>query len=251
MTSSFPDHFSSTAAGYASYRPRYPATLFEWLSRITPDREMVWDCGTGTGQAAVGLAEHFGFVVASDASTTQLAHAAPHPRVRYAAMPAERSALASGSAGLVTVAQALHWFDTPAFFAEARRVLAPRGVVAAWSYGLMTLNDPALDEVMEHFHGETVGPYWPRERRLVDEGYRALEFPFTPLRAPTIAMEAHWTLEQLAGYVSTWSAVQHARTATASDPVADLVAKLRAVWGTERMARRRVEWPLTLRAGRV
>jgi len=247
---SFPDHFSSTAAGYASHRPGYPVALFEWLGQVASRRAVAWDCGTGSGQAAVALAEHFDFVVATDPSTAQLTHAESHPRVRYAAMSAERSALATGSASLVTVAQALHWFDTPAFFAEVRRVLGPRGVIAVWSYGLLTLHDDVLDEIVRRFHGETMGPYWPPERRLVDEGYRALELPFTPLQAPTIAMEAHWTLEQFAGYLSTWSAVQRARTATGSDPVAGVVAELRAAWGTERMARR-VEWPLTLRAGRA
>ena len=250
MACSFPDHFSSTAAGYAIYRPNYPAALFEWLGRVAPDRRIAWDCGTGSGQAAVALAEHFALVVATDPSTAQLAHSAPHPRVRYAAMPAERSALPSGAVSLITVAQALHWFDPAAFFAEARRVLTTRGVIAVWSYGLVALNDSALDAVLRRFHSETVGPFWPPERRLVDDGYRALELPFTPVAVPTIAMEAHWTLEQLAGYLSTWSAVQRARTVTQSDPVAGVVEELRAGWGEEHMARR-VEWPLTLRAGRA
>ena len=250
MTSSFPDHFSSTAAGYASYRPRYPAALFEWLSRNTPDREIAWDCGTGTGQAAVALAEHFGFVVASDASTAQLAHAAPHPRVHYAAMPAERSALANESVSLVTVAQALHWFDRPMFFAEARRVLAPRGIVAAWSYGMLTLRDEALDRIVRRFHGEALGPFWPPERRLVDDGYRGVMLPFEPIDAPPLAMEATWTLGQFAGYLSTWSAVQRARAATGADPIPPVTESLRRHWGPDGAARR-VNWPLTLLVGRA
>ena len=138
---SFPDHFSSTAAGYASFRPSYPAALFEWLGHVASHHAVAWDCGTGSGQAAVALADHFDFVVATDPSTMQLAHAASHPRVRYAAMTATWSALANRSASVITVAQALHWFDTPAFFAEARRVLAPRGVIAVWSYGVLTLDE--------------------------------------------------------------------------------------------------------------
>jgi ubiquinone/menaquinone biosynthesis C-methylase UbiE len=246
----FPDHFSTTAASYANFRPSYPRALFEWLASVTPDRRNAWDCGTGSGQAALGLADHFAHIVATDPSAAQLAHASRHPAVSYAAMPAEHSALANGSVSLVTVAQALHWFDQPAFYAEARRVLVAGGVLAVWSYGLLTLHDLALDAVIRRFHGETVGAYWPPERRLVDEGYRALELPFAPVEAPPVAMEAEWSLEQLAGYLSTWSAVQRARAATGTDPLTGVVAALRAEWGPARAARP-VAWPLSLRVGRV
>ena len=216
---------------------------------MAPHTRVAWDCGTGSGQAATALAEHFALVVATDPSTAQLAHAAPHARVRYAAMTAERSALASGAASVITVAQALHWFDRPAFFAEARRVLAPHGVIAVWSYGVATLHDELLDAVVRRFHGETMGPYWPPERRLVDEGYRGLVFPFEPVPAPPFAMEAAWTLSQFAGYLSTWSAVQRARAETGRDPIPDVTESLRRAWASDG-AVRRVEWPLTLLAGR-
>jgi hypothetical protein len=165
-------------------------------------------------------------------------------------MSAERSAIASDSASLVTVAQALHWFDHPAFYAEARRVLVARGVLAVWSYGLMTLHEPVLDGIVHRFHRETLGPYWPPERRLVDEGYRAIELPFERIDAPDFSMTADWALEQLAGYMSTWSAVQRARAETSSDPVGEVLELLRARWGPEERVRR-VEWPLTLRVGRA
>lgn len=249
MSSSFPDHFSSSAARYAAYRPAYPVALFEWLARVAPRHGVAWDCGTGSGQAATALAEHLRFVVATDPSTAQLAHAAVHPRVRYAAMSAERSALASASVSLITVAQALHWFERAAFFAEARRVLVSRGVIAVWSYGVVTTHDAVLDGLIGRFHGETVGPYWPAERRLVDEGYRDLALPFEPIAAPAFAMEATWTLERLAGYLSTWSAVQRARAATGTDPLPPFLESLRSHWGPAARARR-VEWPLTLLAGR-
>jgi ubiquinone/menaquinone biosynthesis C-methylase UbiE len=249
-SSSFPDHFSSSAARYAAYRPHYPAALFEWLARVAPGREVAWDCGTGSGQSATALAEHVALVVATDPSTAQLAHAARHARVLYAAMSAERSALASASVELITVAQALHWFDQRAFFAEARRVLVPHGVIAVWSYGVATLHDETLDALVRRFHGETVGPYWPPERRLVDEGYRDLVLPFEPVQTPAFTMEATWTLEQLAGYLSTWSAVQRARAATGEDPLTGFVEVLRPAWGARGLARR-VEWPLTLLVGRA
>jgi SAM-dependent methyltransferase len=248
--SSFFDHFSASAAGYASYRPGYPPALFEWLASIVPDRDRAWDCGTGSGQAAGPLSRHFAHVVATDPSASQLAHAGRHPRVGYAAMRAECSALASASVSLVTVAQALHWFDQPAFYAEARRVLVARGVVAVWSYGLLTLHDPRLDEIVHHFHRATVGPYWPPERRLVDEGYGTIALPFDRIDAPLFSMTADWTLEHFAGYLSTWSAVQRARAQTGTDPLPAVSDLLRRSWGPGQQARR-VEWPLTLRIGRV
>ena len=247
---SFSDHFSSSASSYASFRPGYPPELFAWLASVAPDRRRAWDCGTGSGQAAIRLAAHFDHVVATDPSVAQLAHASPHSGVHYAAMSAEHNALAGGSASVVTVAQALHWFDRPAFYAEVGRVLVARGVVAVWSYGLLTLRDPTLDEVIRRFHGETMGPYWPPERRLVDEGYRALVLPFEHVEAPPFTMHADWTLEHLAGYLGTGSAVQRARTATGSDPVPRLVESLREAWGRDEGARR-VAWPITLQTGRL
>ena len=247
---SFSDHFSSSAPHYGSYRPGYPPALFAWLASIAPDRRRAWDCGTGSGQAAVPLADHFAHVVATDPSAAQLTHAASRSGVHYAAMTAERSALAAGSTSLVTVAQALHWFDLPAFFAEARRVLVARGLIAVWSYGLLTLHDATLDDIVRRFHGETVGPYWPPERRLVDEGYASLDLPFEHVDAPSYSMHAEWTLDHLAGYLSTWSAVRRARTVTGLDPVAGVMESLRAAWGGEENERR-LDWPLTLHVGRA
>jgi len=246
----FADHFSRIAASYATFRPHYPETLFAWLASVAPTRVRAWDCGTGNGQAAAALSRQFTHVVATDASAAQIGSAEPAGAISYAVMTAERPAIASGSVALVTVAQALHWFDRDVFFAEARRVLVPRGVVAVWSYGLCSLGDAALDETMRHFHSDTVGPYWPAERALVDAGYDRLPFPFDELRPPEFAMTAEWTLAQLEGYVDTWSAVQRARAETGTDPLPDLVSSLRNAWGREGSSRT-VRWPLSLRTGRV
>jgi SAM-dependent methyltransferase len=246
----FPDHYSSVAAHYARYRPHYPHALFAWLASVAPNRRLAWDCGTGNGQAATAMAAHFAHVVATDPSTAQLANAERGVAVSYAAMTAEQAALTGASVAVITVAQALHWFDRPAFYAEVKRVLTPRGVLAAWSYGLCTLGDAALDAELRRFHDETVGPYWPPGRALVDAGYEGLDLPFDELSPPPLAMEARWTLEEFAGYLSTWSAVQRARASTGMDPLPALVEALRARWGAEKSGRR-IEWPLAVRAGRV
>jgi SAM-dependent methyltransferase len=246
----FADHFSRIAASYATYRPRYPDALFAWLASIAPSRDWAWDCATGNGQAATALSRQFAYVVATDPSIEQIWSAERVDGVAYAAMTAERSSIGTSAVALVTVAQALHWFDRDAFFAEARRTLVPRGVIAVWSYGVCTFGDPALDESLRRFHGETVGPYWPTERALVDAGYDRLEFPFDEVRSPGFAMAAEWTLAQLEGYVGTWSAVQRARAETGQDPLPQLVEWLRGEWGPEGSSRT-VSWPLSLRAGRV
>jgi SAM-dependent methyltransferase len=248
-SSEFRDHFAQAAPAYATFRPRYPAALFAALAAQAPARHLAWDCATGSGQAAIGLAEHFERVVATDASEAQLAAALPHPRVRYHRATAEASGLPAGSVALVTVAQALHWLDRPAFYAEARRVLVPNGVIAVWTYGLIEIG-PAVDELIRSFYARTVGPYWPPERALVETGYRTIDFPFAELPLPALHMEGELTLEQLGGYLGTWSAVLRYRTAQGRDPVPELLERVRPHWGGPERARS-VRWPLASRAGRV
>ena len=244
----FADHFSRISAGYAAYRPGYPEALFDAVARAAPARRLAWDCATGTGQAAVGLAGRFQRVIATDASRRQVRDGVPHPRVRYAATEAEHSALRTRSADLVTVAQALHWLDLEPFYAEVRRVLVPGGLLAVWTYGRHWVEAGAVDEELDRFYREVVGPYWPPERRWVEAGYRGLPFPFAevPMAAPEMGED--WTLEEMLGYIATWSAVVRCREATGGDPVADLAQRLAPLWPADE--RRRVRWVLTVRAGR-
>ena len=244
----FKDHFSRRAAQYAAYRPEYPRELFAHLAGVAPARTAAWDCATGNGQAALGLAEHFARVVATDASADQIAHAREHPRVEYRVAPAERCGLADASVALVTVAQALHWLDAPAFYAEAERVLVRGGVVAVWTYGGLAFDDAALDALVRRFAHEVVGPYWPPERRIVDEGYRTIAFPFAELQPPAFTLERRWTLAELAGYLRTWSATARYVEARAHDPVEALEAELGAAWGDAR-GTHVVRWPLAMRLG--
>ena len=246
----FADHFSKIAASYAEYRPHYPDALFVWLASVAPDRTRAWDCGTGSGQAAAALSRQFANVVATDPSTAQIANAQRADGVHYAAMTAERPAIAAGAVALITVAQAVHWFDRERFFPEARRALVPGGVLAVWSYGICSLGDAALDEEVRRFHDETVGPFWPSERALVTRGMAHLEFPFDELHPPSFSMAVDWTLDQFSGYLSTWSAVQRAREQTGADPIPAMLERLHAGWSSDD-AVRRVEWPLSMRVGRI
>jgi SAM-dependent methyltransferase len=246
--SAFKDHFSGHAAGYARSRPGYPPALFAWLAAQSPSTERAWDCGTGSGQSAVGLARHFAEVVATDASAQQVRSAAPHPRVAYRVAPAEESGLEGASMDLVAVAQALHWFDVPRFWAEAGRVLKPGGLLAAWTYPLLRVS-PGVDEVVRRFYTGPMEPYWPPERRLVDEEYRTIDFPWTAVEVPPFAIDLEWTIDELLDYVRTWSAVQAFSRRHGRDPVDDVAPAVAAAWG-DPAARRAVHWPLAVRAVR-
>jgi len=244
----FKDHFSERAAEYARFRPRYPADLFEGVAALASGRELAWDCGTGNGQAAVGLSAHFERVIATDASADQVAHAEPHPRIEYRVAPERESGLESRSADLVTVAQALHWFKVEVFYQEARRVLRPGGLIAVWCYALARVS-PEVDPLLQRFTYQTVGPYWAPERRHVEAGYRDLPFPFQELTFPPCGMEHELSFAEFAGFVDTWSAVRRYRADVKRDPLAPFLAELEPVWGG-REVRRLVRWPITGRVGR-
>lgn len=244
----FKDHFSTRSPDYALYRPRYPTALFDWLASSAPGAALAWDVATGSGQAATELAARFGRVVATDASAAQLASADLRPNVEYRREPAERSSLGDASADLVAVAQALHWFDHGAFFAEAARVLRPGGVLAVWCYETFT-TAPELDAVVAHFYRDVIGPYWPPERRWIETGYADLALPFPRLQAPDFELAIDWTLDDLVGYLGTWSAVARYRTDRGDDPLPAVRAALAAAWGEPAEARR-VRWPLKLHACR-
>ena len=244
----FKDHFSRLAAQYAEFRPKYPGALFDLLARIAPSRVRAWDCACGSGQATLDLADRFDTVVGTDASAQQVAAAKAHPRVTYAVARAEASGLEAASMDVITVAQALHWFDRPAFYEEARRVLKPHGVLAVWTYGIPRLNHVSLDPVMQKFYWETVGEFWPPERRYVEDGYRSIDFPFTEVTGPSLSMRETWTLPQFLGYLRSWSSVGRYVDARGEDPVVQIEQQFAPIWGARA---RDVSWPLSLRLGRV
>ena len=245
----FKDYFSASAAEYATFRPRYPSALFDFVSSIPLRRHVAWDCATGSGQAAVPLADRFERVIATDASREQILHATPHPRVSYGVALADASGLADASVDLVTVAQALHWLPLERFFAEARRVVAPGGALAVWCYTRSVL-EGELDEILLRYYSGTCRDYWPPERRLVDEGYASLPMPFDEIPAPPMQIEVPLTLAEFGGYMRTWSATRKLADAIGRDPVVALVSDMRPLWGHEG-ERRIVRWPIRVRAGRL
>lgn len=244
---SFKDHFSTQSAIYRTARPRYAPVLFGWLAQQAPARELAWDAGCGTGQASVGLAAEFAQVVATDPSAAQIAQAEAAANIDYRVERAEASSLADASADLVTVAQALHWFDLDAFNAEARRVLRPGGIMAQWTYAECQVT-PAVDAVQQRLYAGTLETYWPPERRLVESGYASLDFPFRRLATPAFDLVAHWDLAGFLAYLRSWSATQRYIKDRGTDPVDEVADAFAAAWGDAAQVRA-VRWDLALRVG--
>lgn len=243
----FKDHFSAVAATYASARPEYPDALFAWIASIAPARAQVWEAGCGNGQASRGLAAHFDRVFATDPSTAQIAQARGADNIMFAAEPGEHCSLPDGSVDAVCVAQALHWFDRAAFFAECARVLRPGGVLVAWGYqdievpaSLAGANAALQDEIRDH---------WPPERALIDDAYAGFDWPFALIDAPAFELQAQWTLPRLLGYFSSYSASKRCREAMGRDPVAAHAPAFAAAWD-ESDDTRTVRWPMFVHARR-
>lgn len=243
------DHFSRQASDYAKYRPSYPEALFSWLADRSPDHDLAWDVGCGTGQAAIPLTQHFRRVLATDLSVAQIRQAKAHPHIEYRAAPCDASGLPDATCDLVTVAQAIHWFDFDRFYAEVRRVLKPGSLIAAWTYTLLR-GEPVINSVIETFYAEVLTPWWPPQRRWVELGYAGMPFPFPAVTpAPIFEIRRYWTLGDLVGYIGTWSAVQRCLAETGFDPSHELFARLRSVWG-ESTTTREIVWPIALLVGR-
>ena len=243
----FPDHFSRDSHGYRDSRPTYPAALFEWLACTANGRERAWDCGCGSGQASVPLAEHFDEVIATDASSAQIDAAKQHPNVTYRVTNAGSSGIRHASIDIVTAAQAAHWFDHAAFHAEVGRVLRPGGLLAVWAYGLHEVS-AEFDAIVRRFYREIVGPYWPPERLHVEQKYRELPFPYKRLETPSFEMSHSWYFAQAYAYIGTWSSSQTYMKTLGRDPCELVADELLAAWGDPDV-KREVRWPMTVLAG--
>ncbi len=245
----FKDHFSGVAFAYAAHRPTYPAEIVDYLAEQASRRDLAWDAGCGSGQLSTLLARRFARVIATDPSAEQLAQARPHPGVDYRQSSAEASGLDAASVDLAVAAQAAHWFDLPRYYAEVRRVVRPGGLVALLAYGVVHV-DRDLTSIVDRFYWQTLAGYWPQERRIVEEGYRSLPFPFSELETPAFRMTATWSLQELLGYVRTWSAVQAIERARGREPYAGFARAVSETWGDPGQ-RRDVRWDLAVRLGKV
>ncbi|MEX0139604.1 class I SAM-dependent methyltransferase [Massilia sp. LMS1-1-1.1] len=238
--------FSALAERYSSYRPRYPTSLFDFLAACVERHEQAWDCGTGNGQAAMGLVEHFRHVVATDVDAQQIAHAFQHPRIDYSIAAAETSGLATASMDLITVGEALHWFHLERFCDEARRVLRPNGMLAIWNYGRCRIT-PSIDRILDEFADRDLGSYW--SAAALNDNVSNFPIPFSEVTVPQFEIVQHWDLNAFCGYVSSWSASATYQREQGYSPVDHLREKLEAAWMAHG-AQMSIRWPLCVRVGR-
>lgn len=247
--SSFPDHFSATARTYAAFRPTYPAELYACLAAVSVEHECALDCATGSGQAATALTPFFARVLAVDASAAQIANHVKRDGIRYMVAQAELLPLANATLDLITVAQAVHWFRLDTFYSQARRVLRPGGIIAAWGYNLPRIN-PAVDGILDKLEYHWLRDDWPPQSKLLHEGYADLPFPFEQIATPPFSIEAWWSIDDLLGHLGTWSGVRRYCERTGDDILARIGPQLRQAWGGPEQARL-ARWPLAVRVGRV
>lgn len=240
------DHFSPIANAYARGRIGYPAALFDFLTRLCPARDVAWDCATGSGQTVADLAGRFERVVATDISPELLGHAPAFPNVTYSVAPAEQAPLDPKSVDLVTVAQALHWFDLPKFWAELQRVLKPGGIFAFWGYTWPKV-DAAVDAELDPLRN-TLAPFWPPQTAILQDEYRGVSVPFAPVATPSFDATATWTRHDYLAHLGSWSAVRYCRERTGSDPLPALDQRLASLWPNDE--KKSVHWPLVLRVTR-
>jgi hypothetical protein len=243
------DRFSMDSEGYASFRPSYPKELLDFILSNTPGRERAWDCGTGNGQLAVELVRYFDRVDGTDISANQLAQAPQIPTLYFSQQPAEKTDLPDGSIDLITVAQAIHWFDFEQFYAEVSRVAAFDARIAVIGYPLFSINE-AVDEVIGHFYNDTIHAYWDTERRYLDEEYRTIPFPFEEIAAPKFQRTYEWNIKHAIGYLNTWSAVKNCIRQTGKNPLDKFLPELQAAWGNSE-EKLTVTFPMLLRLGKV
>lgn len=241
------DNFSKQADIYAKYRPAYPQELFDFILKHIVKKQNAWDCATGNGQSAEVLAKHFEKVFATDISKKQIDNAKQAANIYYSVQAAEKTDFANDTFDLITISQALHWFATKEFYSEVKRVSKAGSFIAAWSYSLLHVS-AEIDRMIDFYYKETVGPYWDAERKYVDEEYKTILFPFNDIAAPVFSMEYHWTIEELEGYLNTWSALQKFIAANDHNPVTELIRQVKPHWKNERM---KIVFPLHIRIGQI
>ena len=242
------DYFSHQAKTYAAFRPTYPEALYEFVFKYLAGTSAAWDCATGNGQVAQRLARTFKSVFATDISQAQLDNAHKADNILYSIAAAEKTSFTDQQFDLITVAQALHWFDLPMFYEQVRRTARPGGLLAVWGYAMLRV-DTVIDPLFQNFYFNEVGPYWDEARKLVEDHYRNVPFPFAELSTPEFSIDVQWSLDQFLGYLRSWSATQKYIRANGNDPVETFSHEITPYWKQGEV--KAVSFPVFLRLGRV
>jgi hypothetical protein len=242
------DYFSEQSKIYAAFRPTYPDELYQFILDHLQHRDAAWDCATGNGQVAQHLAGHFDKVYATDISHQQIEHAYKADNIEYSVCKAEQTPFAKNLFDLITIAQALHWINTEEFYQEVKRTARPGALLAVWGYALLSI-DHEIDVLFLDFYHRTVGPYWDDARKMVEEEYRSVPFPFQEIPAPKFQLTVGWVLEQFAGYLRSWSATQKYIKVNDRDPVPFFIDAVKKYWKPGE--RKTVTFPIFVKIGKV
>lgn len=243
----FQDLFSKQSGQYSIYRPQYPKELFEFLTSLCQQHHLAWDCATGNGQAALGLVNHMENIIATDASEEQIKNCIPHERITYKVEQAEKNSIHDHSIDLITVAQAIHWFDFDVFYKEVHRVLKKEGIIAVWAYGFPMIN-ATVDKIMMDLHENKLGEFWLPQNRMIENKYVDILFPFKQITAPEFSIEKQMSFSDFIGFIRTWSALPRFIEKYHFDPVDDFQTKLSDQWPVDE--ERIVRWDLILKVGK-
>lgn len=243
------EYFNVRSNDYKKYRPVYPKELFEFLADIAPANDLAWDCGCGTGQATAALSDYFDKVTGTDDSEGQIKNAIKKQNIIYKVISEETSGFKDNSVDLVTCAQSLHWLTLNKLYKEVKRVLKPGGIIAVWTYNLFRVNKE-IDSLIDKFYFDIIYSYWPEQRKHVESKYKELDFPFNKRPAPQFSMEAEWNIDQLIGYLNTWTGVQNYIEFEAFNPLEFIEKELQTIWKKNK-SKKKILWPLTLKVGKV
>jgi len=241
----FKDYFSTQSNDYKKFRPEYPSEMIDFIVSKCTAKDAAWDCATGTGQVATMLSSHFNKIIATDASEKQIAAATPVHNIEYKISTAENSGLPDNYFDLITVAQAAHWFNLPKFYEEVKRVAKPNAVLAVWGYANHTIN-PEIDAVVWKLYHDILNDYWPKERFIVEQGYKDIMLPFKKIDAPSFSITKNVNLPQLLGYLFTWSATQQYILKNNQNPVELIYDELLSTWG-DASNEHIITWPVFLK----
>jgi ubiquinone/menaquinone biosynthesis C-methylase UbiE len=240
------DNFSQDSDNYARYRPTYPQELYDFLYTNLASKEKAWDCATGTGQVAKELANYFTEVQATDISKSQLKEAPKRKNIHYSLQSAEASGFNNKEFDLITVGQAIHWFNFEKFFKEAKRCLKPNGILAIFGYGLLKISSE-IDVIIFEFYEKIIGPFWDEERKYIEDEYKTIPFPLEEINTPEFSIQLNWSVEDLLHYLNTWSAVKHYENSKNENPLKHIENKLKSAYGT---AQRKITFPIIIKVGR-
>ena len=244
------EYFNVRSNDYKKYRPVYPKELFDFLADIAPANDLAWDCGCGTGQATAALSNYFDKVIGTDVSEGQIKNAIKKQNIIYKVISEETSGFKDNSVDLVTCAQSLHWLTLNKLYKEVKRVLKPGGIIAVWTYNLFRVSKE-IDGLIDKFYFDIIYSYWPEKRKHVENKYTELDFPFSKRPAPPFSMEAEWSLDQLIGYLNTWTGVQNYIEFEAFNPLEFIEKELKTIWNKNKAKKKKIVWPLTLKVGTV